>query len=81
MGRMPDKRQPGGDADHQLLADADVDEPIRVAAPRPREAGKADLGEHDGQSRIGVQELARDPREAIAHAVGSGGDGHAPFST
>ena len=41
-GAHPLEREARGDADHRLLADADVEEPL-VA----RELGGADLGEHD----------------------------------
>ena len=42
-------RQPGGDADHQLLADADVDHALWVPLDRPRslEAVDADVGQDD----------------------------------
>src|SRR6185312_7938439 len=57
------QRKPGCDADHQLLADPDVEDP-RV---RP-ELAHADLGEDDGDARIVVEELGGDLVEALAHS-------------
>ena len=46
-------RHPGRDADHQLLADADVDHALGVPVARAGrlEAVDADVGEHDGEPR------------------------------
>jgi hypothetical protein len=71
--------QAGGDADHELLADTDVDDPIRVTALGSDQARSADVGHHHRQPRILVEQLARDVCEAVAHRVGR--RRHAPFST
>ena len=52
----------GGDADHQLLADADVEHAL-VA----RQLGGADLGEDDRGARIVVERARRELVEALAH--------------
>src|SRR5712691_9718603 len=56
------ERQSGRDADHQLLADADV-EHARV----PRHLGDADLGEHHRHARIRLEGIGRKHVEALAH--------------
>ena len=50
-GSHPLERETGGDADQELLADADVDHTVGVARNRARllEAGHADVGQHDGE--------------------------------
>ena len=69
-------RHPGRDADHQLLADADVDHAlgVPVAHAGRLEAVDADVGQHERQPRIVVERIGRDAREALSHAV----HGHAP---
>ena len=54
-------RQAGGHADHQLLADADVDHAVRVpqAGAGLLEGVVADVGEHDREPRVAVERLAR----------------------
>ena len=61
----------GGDADHELLADPDVDHALGMPLPRAgrREGVVADVGQHDGQPRVGVECLRRDPGEALPHAL------------
>src|SRR6266849_10622494 len=57
------ERKPGGDADHQLLADADVED-----TRMPRQLRDADLGEHERDARVLVERLRRHAVEALAHA-------------
>ena len=54
-------RQAGGDADHQLLADADVDHALGVPVPGAGllEGVDADVGQHERQPRVVVERLAR----------------------
>ena len=59
---VPLEREPGGDADHQLLADADVEH-----ARMRRHLGDADVGEDHGDARVVLQRLRREPVEAGAH--------------
>ena len=56
------EREAGGDADHQLLADADV-EVARMVADRVG----ADLGGDDGDALVLVERLAGELVEAFAH--------------
>jgi hypothetical protein len=61
-GSQPLQGEAGGDADHQLLANADVEEPF-VAW----ELGGADLGQHDRGARIVQQRVGGQLVEALAH--------------
>ena len=53
----------GGDADHQLLADADVEQPLVAGG----QLGGADLGQDDRGTRVVVQRLGGALVEALAH--------------
>ena len=53
----------GGDADHQLLADADVEQPLVAGG----QLGGADLGQDDRGARIVVQCAGGALVEALAH--------------
>src|SRR5205807_8807495 len=57
------EREPGGNADHQLLADPDVED-VRVL----REGGCADRGENDCDALVAVECFSRELVEARAHA-------------
>lgn len=74
--------QARGDADHELLANADVNDPIGMTVLGPHKAGPADVGQHHRQPRILVEEVAGNPGEAVAHGLGGGGGAsHDPGST
>jgi hypothetical protein len=60
---QPLEAEAGGDADHQLFADADVEQPL-VAG---RKLGGADLGQDDRGTRIVVQCVGGALVEALAH--------------
>ena len=61
--------QSGGDSDHQLLADADVEDALGVPFDRtgPLEGVDPDVGQHERQARIAVEGLGRHAREALPH--------------
>lgn len=50
------ERQTRARPDQELLADADVDDTVRMAAPSVLETGQTDLGEDDGDARILVEQ-------------------------
>lgn len=68
----PRQRQAGTGSDQQLFPDADVDHPVRVGAPGRGEAVGADVGEHDGQPWLLVQELRGGADESVTHGVHEG---------
>ena len=70
-GAGPVERQPAGDADHQLLADADVDHPVRVPARGRREPAGGDVGQHDRDARVVVEQLGGGVDEALPHGRSS----------
>lgn len=55
--------------DEELLADADVDHPLRMPELGVREAVPADLGEHDRDPRILVEQPGDDRGEPVTHGV------------
>src|SRR5262249_27666805 len=61
------QREAGGDADHQLFADADVEGTLGVALHGAEEIGPTDLGQDQGQARGAVHQLARRPLDARSH--------------
>lgn len=69
-----DRTHPGqGEArarpDEELLADADVDHPVGMPELGVREAVPADLGEHDRDPRVLVEQPGDDRGETVTHGV------------
>src|SRR4051794_1427851 len=56
------EREARREADHQLLADADVDD-----ARMPRQLARADVGEHDPDAIVRVERLGRHVVEPLPH--------------
>ena len=54
---QPFERQARPDPCHQLLADADIDDTLRMPANGAgfTETGHANVGQHDGDSRVGIE--------------------------
>jgi hypothetical protein len=65
------ERQSPGDADHRLLADADVEDAVRVAGAGRRERGCGDVGGNDRELRVVVQRGAHGVHKGLSH-------GHSP---
>src|SRR4029079_19029138 len=59
-----------GKADHELLADSDVDDAIRIGPRSARQPADADAREHDGDPLVGHDEVVRGRIEAVAHRHG-----------
>ena len=57
-------------ADQELLADTQVDNAVRMPLAGRRESLGRDVGEHDGEPRVAVEQLARHPHEAFPHGLG-----------
>lgn len=71
---QPGQRQAPGDADEQLLADADVDHAAGVAGRGRRKLRRGDVGQHHRDPRIAVQQVGGGRDEALTH----GFHGHLP---
>jgi hypothetical protein len=56
-------------ADEQLLADAQVDDPVRVPLAGRLEGIRADIGQHHGHPGVAVEQFASDPHKAVPHRV------------
>lgn len=56
---QPGEREPGGGADKQLLADANIDHPAGMARRRTAELIGADIGQHDREARVVVKQFGR----------------------
>src|SRR4051812_30055364 len=63
----PGEREAGRDADHELLADADIDDPIGVPLLCARHPTDADVRENDGDALVGADQLVSRRVEAVAH--------------
>ena len=61
------QREPARNTDHQLLADADVDDPVGMRTERVPHPGLADVRDHHGHPLVAVDELHRGRIEAFAH--------------
>ncbi|GGX34377.1 hypothetical protein GCM10010297_64840 [Streptomyces malachitofuscus] len=66
---QPGQRHPARRADQQLLPDAHIDHPVRVAPPCLGEAVRADLGEQHRDARVLVEQPGDDRGETITHGV------------
>ncbi|GAA2773790.1 hypothetical protein GCM10019017_17540 [Streptomyces showdoensis] len=65
----PGEGEPAARADEQLLADADVEHAVGVPFECLLEAVLADLGEHDREPRVLVEQPAGGGDETITHGV------------
>src|SRR5205814_273927 len=64
---QPAEREPARDAEHQLFPDADVDHPVRVRPRRRFERLGGDVREHNGGTRILVEQRAGGTDEGVPH--------------
>ena len=62
----------GGDPDQKLLADADVDHAVGVPARCAGETRDGDVGEHEGDPLVVVEQLLGDGHESFAHCRARG---------
>src|SRR4029079_6548184 len=65
----PLHREPGRDADPRLFHDADVDHTIWMRGHRPLEVRRADLGEHDRDPLIVLDQIRDGRAERLPHVA------------
>ncbi len=63
------QRQAAGHADRQLLADPQVDHPVRVPLPGRPELLGGDVGKHHRKPRVLIEKLRRDGRKTLTHGI------------
>src|SRR5690606_32193802 len=69
---QPGQRHAGGGADHGLLADAHVYDPVRMPASEAGEPVHGDVGKHNRRAWLEVHELGDGLYELLAHPYSLG---------